>query len=309
VTSPREVTGGGHPPPVAAGGGGAGAGGADPPSRGVPRRRLSRRQRARLWRAVQYGVLVAVVAVAALVADWDRIIKAFFDLEVMASQFPAIIVVALRNTVIYAGLGFTFGLVLGMVLALMRLSPVGPYRWIATAYIEFFRGIPGLLVFVALGFGVPVAFDVRFDIYTTVMLALGLMGAAFMAETIRAGVQAVPRGQIEAARSLGMTPGATMIAVVLPQALRIILPPLTNELILLTKDSSLVYLLGLAADQYELAKYGRSALTEYRSLSPIVVAGLCYLAVTLPLSRVSRLLETRYSGARTDRRRTGTTRG
>jgi polar amino acid transport system permease protein len=251
---------------------------------------------------VQYGVLVAVVAVAARVADWDRIAKAFFDRDVLVSQFPGIVVIAMRNTVIYAGLGFGFGLVLGIVLALMQLSSVGPYRWIATAYVEFFRGIPGLLVFVALGFGVPVAFDVRFDIYTTVMLALGLMGAAFMSETIRAGVQAVPRGQVEAARSLGMTPAATLTAVVLPQALRIVLPPLTNELILLTKDSSLVYLLGLAGDQYELAKYGRSALTEYRSLTPIVAAGLCYLAVTLPLSRLSRLLERRYGGGRVRRR-------
>ena len=94
-----------------------------------------------------------------------------------------------------------------------------------------------------------------------------------------------------------------MRRIVLPQAFRIILPPLTNELILLTKDSSLVYLLGLSADQYELAKYGRSSLTEYRSLSPIVVAGLCYLAITLPLSQLSRLLERRLSGVGGSHRR------
>jgi polar amino acid transport system permease protein len=279
-------------------GSGTATGGPTPPRR----RRLTRRQRAVWSRRVQYGVLVVVVAVAALVADWGRIGRAFFDVGVMASQFPAIITVALRNTIIYATLGFAFGLVLGSVLALMRLSSVGPYRWFATAYIEFFRGIPGLLVFVALGFGVPTAFEVRLDTYTTAMLALGLTGAAYMAETIRAGVQAVPRGQVEAARSLGMTPLGTLRTVVFPQAFRIVLPPLTNELILLTKDSSLVYLLGLSADQYELAKYGRSALTEYRSLSPIVVAGLCYLALTLPLSILSRMLEDRLGGGRPQRR-------
>jgi polar amino acid transport system permease protein len=259
---------------------------------------LTRRQRARWSRRLQYGVLVAAVVIAALVADWGRIGSAFFDLSVMAGQFPSIVTIALRNTIVYASLGFAFGLVLGSVLALMKLSSIGPYRWIATVYIEVFRGIPGLLVFVALGFGVPTAFDVRMGIHTTVMLALGLMGAAFMAETIRAGVQSVPPGQVEAARSLGMTPLATLRTVVFPQALRIVLPPLTNELILLTKDSSLVYLLGLAADQYELAKYGRSALTEYRSLSPVVVAGLCYLAITVPLSQLSRLLEERLGGGR-----------
>jgi polar amino acid transport system permease protein len=102
-----------------------------------------------------------------------------------------------------------------------------------------------------------------------------------------------------------MTPLATLRTVVFPQALRIVLPPLTNELILLTKDSSLVYLLGLATEHYELAKYGRSALTEYRSLSPLVVAGLCYMAITVPLSQLSRLLEERLGGGRPRRRSQG----
>ncbi|GAA2816228.1 amino acid ABC transporter permease [Saccharopolyspora taberi] len=255
---------------------------------------LGRRQRARLNRGIQYAVLVVAIAVAAVLADWGSIARAFFNFDVAVAQFPGVITTALVNTVVYTLLGFAFGLALGIVLALMRLSPVGPYRWIATAYIELFRGLPALLVFIALGYGVPIAFQLRFDIYSTVMLALGLVGAAYMAETIRAGVQAVPKGQIEAARSLGMSPTRTMITVVMPQAFRIILPPLTNELILLTKDSSLVYLLGLASGEYELAKFGRNALNEFASLTPLLVAGLCYLIITIPLSRVSNLLERRY---------------
>ena len=103
-------------------------------------------------------------------------------------------------------------------------------------------------MFIALGFGVPLAFEVALDMNITVMLSLGLVGAAYMAETIRAGIQAVPKGQTEAARSLGMSHGRAMLSIVIPQAFRIVLPPLTNELILLTKDSSLVYLLGLSLD-------------------------------------------------------------
>ncbi|GAA3353666.1 hypothetical protein GCM10017744_008030 [Streptomyces antimycoticus] len=118
------------------------------------------------------------------------------------SLFPDIITTALVNTVVYTLLGFGFGLVLGVVLALMRLSQVPPYRWLAVAYIEFFRGVPALLVFIALGFGVPLAFQVALDRHVTVMLALGLVGAAYIAETMRAGIQAVPKGQMEAARSL-----------------------------------------------------------------------------------------------------------
>ena len=259
---------------------------------------LSRRQRAQLFRGVQYGVLAVAIAAGALLADWGQITRAFFNLDVAAAQFPDIITIALLNTVVYTALGFSLGLVVGVLLALMKLSSVGPYRWIATAYIEFFRGVPAILVFIALGFGVPIAFQLRFDIYSTAMLALGLVGAAYMAETIRAGVQAVPRGQIEAARSLGMTPARTMMTVVMPQAFRIILPPLTNELILLTKDSSLIYLLGLAGNQYELAKYGRAALNQYQSLTPVLIAGLCYLIITIPLSRLSGLLERKYGGGR-----------
>ncbi|WP_330175605.1 amino acid ABC transporter permease [Streptomyces sp. NBC_01498] len=259
---------------------------------------MTRRQRTRAIRGVQYAVLAAVLLFVALAADWGEIQRAFFDVEVAKAQFPDIITTALVNTVVYTLLGFGFGLTLGLLLALMRLSQVPPYRWLAVVYIEFFRGVPALLVFIALGFGVPLAFQVALNQYVTVMLALGLVGAAYMAETIRAGILAVPKGQTEAARSLGMSQGRAMISIVIPQALRIVLPPLTNELILLTKDSSLVYLLGLSLSQYELAKFGRDALNQNRSLTPILIAGLCYLVITLPLGHLVRRLEARTARAR-----------
>ncbi|MEV5596443.1 amino acid ABC transporter permease [Streptomyces sp. NPDC052496] len=259
---------------------------------------LSRRRRARLFRGVQYAVLAAAVLVLALVADWGTLRHAFFDVAVAKALFPEIITTALVNTVQYTLLGFGFGLGLGLVLALMRLSQVPPYRWLAVVYIEFFRGVPALLVFIALGFGVPLAFEVALDMNITVMLSLGLVGAAYMAETIRAGIQAVPKGQTEAARSLGMSPGRAMRSIVIPQAFRIVLPPLTNELILLTKDSSLVYLLGLSLGQFELANFGRDALNEHKSLTPILIAGLLYLVITLPLGQLVRRLEARTAKAR-----------
>ncbi len=259
---------------------------------------MSRRNRTRALRTAQYGMLLSVVLALALAADWGELRRAFFDVEVAKKQFPDVVTTALVNTVVYTVLGFTFGLVLGLLLALMRLSQVPPYRWLAVAYIEFFRGVPALLVFIALGFGVPLAFQVSINQYVTVMLALGLVGAAYMAETIRAGIQAVPRGQTEAARSLGMSPLWAMVSIVIPQAFRIVLPPLANELILLTKDSSLVYLLGLSMDQYELAKFGRDALNQHRSLTPILIAGLFYLAITLPLGHLVRRLEARTAKAR-----------
>jgi polar amino acid transport system permease protein len=266
----------------------------------APRRRSKRRQRARLIRFAQYAVLVAIVVVFALAADWGRIQEAFFDPQVIKELFPEILTTALKNTVIYTVCAFTFGLVLGLVLALMRLSSVMAYRAIATVYVEFFRGVPALLVLIAFGYGIPIALnkEVPGGIVGTITVALGLVAAAYMAETMRAGIQAVPRGQMEAARSLGMSHAQAMVSIVIPQAFRIILPPLTNELILLTKDSSLVYLLGVTLPTRELAKFGRDSLNQYVSMTPILIAGLCYLIITVPLGYLVRRLEAKQAAAR-----------
>ena len=126
------------------------------------------------------------------------------------------------------------------------------------------------------------------------MVALGMVSAACIAETLRAGLQAVPRGQMEAARSLGMPTWRAMVTIVIPQAFRIVLPPLTNEVILLTKDSSLVYVLGLAAHEYELTKFGRDGISALDAgMTPILVAGLFYLVITVPLSLLARRFEAR----------------
>lgn len=259
----------------------------------------TRRQRARAWRGVQYAIALAVVLLIGFTADWNRIARSFFDLEVAASLFPTVLVVALRNTVVFTALGFALALAFGLVLALMRLSSVRVYRWVAGAYIEFFRGLPALLVVVAIGFGIPLAFETRLDRTVSIALALGIVGSAYISETIRAGIQSVPAGQVEAARSLGMSPARTMVFIVIPQAFRIVLPPLTNELIALTKDSSLAFLLGTTLDQYELAQFGRAALNQVRSLTPLLVVGLCYLIITIPLSYLARRLERRFGSAGT----------
>ena len=207
-----------------------------------------------------------------------------------------IIHVGLKNTLIYTALAFVFGLGLGLVIAMMKLSSIGPYRWFANAYVELFRGLPALVVLFMVAYGIPNAFPgFQFpgDIYGKVMVGLGLTAAAYMAETIRAGIQAVPKGQVEAARSLGMPAGVASRKIVLPQAFRIVIPPLTNELILLVKDSSLAYILGLSATGYELTKYGRDLSSTNANLTPLVIAGLCYLVITLPLTFLVQRLEAR----------------
>lgn len=261
---------------------------------------MSPRKRAQVSRGVQYAVLVVIFAALLAVADWELIGSQFLDTEILGGLFPEIITTALKNTILFTACAFAFGLVFGLLLAMMRLSPVGPYRWIATGIIEFFRGVPALVVFIAFQFGLPVAFGLLLPggILGTVTIALGLVGAAYMAETIRAGIQAVPKGQMEAARSLGMSHNRAMISIVVPQAFRIILPPLTNELILLTKDSSLVYLLGVTAATTELTKFGRDQLNETANMTPLVGVAVCYLVITVPLSIVVRRMESRAEKAR-----------
>jgi polar amino acid transport system permease protein len=241
-------------------------------------------------------VAVLAVLAVAVTADWGRVADAFLRLDVARGMFPTAVTVALRNTIVYTLLAFTFGLVVGLVLALMRRSTILPYRWFAIGYIELFRGLPALLVLFAVGYGIPLAFpdrEIPGGVYGSVTVGLGLTAAAYMAETIRAGIQAVPRGQYEAARSLGMPHWRAMLSIVLPQAFRIVIPPLTNEVILLTKDTSLAYVLGVTATTIELTKFAGDTLNSRVNPTPLVVAGLLYLSITLPLSQVVRWLEAR----------------
>ncbi|MEU7055498.1 amino acid ABC transporter permease [Streptomyces sp. NPDC046197] len=262
-----------------------------------PRKKgLTRRQKRRLSRGIQYAVFVAAVAALGAGADWGRLQNQFAQVDIARQMFPDVITLALKNTVLYTLSGFLFGLVLGMVVALMRLSSVGPYRWLAGVYIEIFRGLPALLIFIFVGVAVPLAFpgtEIIGGTYGKVALALGLVSAAYMAETIRAGIQAVPKGQMEAARSLGFSPARAMISIIVPQAFRIILPPLTNELVLLFKDSSLVLFLGVTLQERELSKFGNDLASETANSTPILVAGLCYLLVTIPLGFVVRRMESK----------------
>lgn len=265
------------------------------------RPRMSPRRWRRISRGVQYAVFVVAVVVVGALADWQQLQEQFLDLSVAQRLFPELITVALLNTVVYTLTGFGVGLVLGLVVALMRLSSVAPYRWLAMAYIEFFRGLPALLIFIFVGVGVPLAFPgIVFpgQTYGQVACALGLVSAAYMAETIRAGIQAVPRGQLEAARTLGMSHATAMRSIVIPQAFRIIVPPLTNEMVLLFKDSSLVLFLGVTLQQRELTKFGRDLASTTANTTPIFVAGLCYLLVTVPLGYLVRRLEARHAQAR-----------
>jgi polar amino acid transport system permease protein len=256
---------------------------------------MRRTTRQRFIRSVLYGVFLAAVGLLIQAADWGAVRSAFFDPKLLGDAFPEVITVAAKNTVTYTLIAFTGGFMLGLALALMKLSPIAPYRWAATIYIEFFRGLPAILVIFTFAFAVPIAFDWRppGGSAGAGLLALIVVSAAYIAETMRAGIQAVPRGQLEAAHSLGMSAPHTMLSVVLPQAFRIIVPPLTNELVILIKDTSLLFIAGMAIQDQELTTFARDSVSTVGNSTPLTVAALMYLAVTLPLTRLVSYLERR----------------
>ncbi len=215
-------------------------------------------------------------------------------------MLPDVLTVAAKNTIVYTALAFALGLVLALVLALMKRSAVRPYRWLATTYIELFRGLPALVTLSLVAFGLPIALGVRIPGGTLGKgtIGLGIVAAAYMAETIRAGIEAVPRGQMEAARSLGMSRGSAMQSIILPQAFRIIIPPLTNELVILIKDTSLYFVLGTTIVSKELTKFGNDFMSDTFNGTPLIVIALVYLIITLPLTRFVAQLEKRAARAR-----------
>lgn len=261
---------------------------------------MKRRTRQRLYRVVMYAIFIAVVVWAVLATDWVKLTTVFFNVEVAIKLFPEVILIALRNTVLFTLIAFVGGTLLGVLFAVMKLSTIGPYRWFATAWIELFRGMPAILTLFIIAFGLPIGLGFRMPGGTIVsgLLGLILVSSAYIAEVIRAGIQAVPKGQTEASRSLGMSPLKTMFWVILPQGFRIIIPPMTNEFVLLLKDTSLLFVIGMTLTTKELTTFARDAQSMHANSTPLIMAALLYLVVTIPLTRAVAWLERRMARER-----------
>jgi len=188
--------------------------------------------------------------------------------------------------------GIIIGSILGLAIGLGKMSPSKilklPFVW----YINFFRGTPLFVQILLIHFGVmPLILDTPQPIISAIV-ALSLNSAAYIAEIFRAGIQSIDRGQMEAARSLGMTKVQSMIYIILPQALKRMIPPFGNEFIVLIKDSSLVSIIAAP----ELMYWGRAAQGQYfRVWEPYITVAILYLVLTLTLDKLLQYIEKRYS--------------
>jgi polar amino acid transport system permease protein len=225
----------------------------------------------------------------------ERLTRLLFNPEVMLELAPTLLREGLRNTVLISFSAMALGVVAGIFLALMRISRRRWLRIPAQIYIDIFRGLPAILTIFLIGAGLPIAGFRPFGRNMTMaaIVALGFIATAYIAEIFRSGIQGVDKGQMEAARSTGMGYLQAMWLIVIPQGIRRVLPPLTNEFIALIKDSSLVFILGFSIGGRELFRIGQSDAQATGNASALVAAGLFYLIITVPLTYLVNWMDTR----------------
>ena len=228
-------------------------------------------------------------------STFEQLAASFLDWDLYKQAIPDLFKTGLPNTLILTVAASIIGLILGMALAVAGISKSRWLRWPARIYTDIFRGLPEVVIILLIGLGVgPVVGQLTGNNpYPLGIAALGLMAAAYIGEIFRSGIQSVDPGQLEASRALGFSYPTSMRLVVIPQGVRRVLPALMNQFISLLKASSLVYFLGLIANQRELFQVGRDLNAQTGNLSPLVAAGLFYLALTIPLTHLVNFIDAR----------------
>ena len=222
----------------------------------------------------------------------DRFLASFFNAEV-AARYVAPMIDGMLLTI---GLGLCViatGLVLGLALAVLRIQHVKLINGFIIAFADIFRALPPLVVIILLFFAFPYI-ELSMSAFTATWLALSLVLAAFTEEIFWAGMLAIPKGQWEAARSTGMGSWGTLVHVILPQAVRMTVPPLTNRTIAITKGTAL----GSVVALHEVLNVSSSASSEAGNATPLVMGAVAYLILFIPFVVLGRWVETRFAWKR-----------
>ena len=226
---------------------------------------------------------------------------AFFEtMQKIIVRYSSFFTEGIVNTLIIAAFSVLLGTLLGTVMATMRMGRIAPLRWLAVAYIEFIRGTPLMVQLMFIFYGLPmigikipdISWIPNFSRFAAGIVAMSMNSCAYVAEIIRSGIQAVDIGQTEAARSVGFSSGEAMRLVVLPQAVKNILPALGNEFVTVIKESSIVSVIGIADLMF---RTNDIIALSYMSLECLAVAAVLYFIMTFISSRLISLAERRMS--------------
>lgn len=215
------------------------------------------------------------------------LIDTFFNWDVLVRSFP-ILLRGLGNTILLGCASIVLGSLLGLLVCLVRLYAPRPVALAAVGYIDILRALPILVLLILIYYALPFV-GIRLSSFASATIALSMVLSAFTAEVIRAGVEAVPKGQFEASAALGLPFWLTMRKVVLPQALRVIVPPLTSNCVSIYKDTALASVVAMP----DLLKQATDAQALMANPTPLVGAALIYLAFLWPLVRLVGHLEER----------------
>jgi len=215
------------------------------------------------------------------------IFDTFLNWKVFVETLP-LLLMGLWVTVGLGVAAVVLGAIGGLLLALLRLYAPGPLRWIAVAYINVFRAIPLLVLLIVIYYALPFV-GLRLTSFTSATMALSLVSAAYSAEILRAGIEGLPRGQSEAARAVGLSPLRQMTDVILPQAVKLVIPPLTSNAINVMKDTSLASVVAMP----DLLKQATQAQALAANPTPLIGAALIYLVLLLPFVNLVGVAESR----------------
>jgi glutamine transport system permease protein len=238
------------------------------------------------------GALLAAVILYFRSADPALFSKNFLNFADLEGSLGAFVRGA-GNTLLLAFAGELGGILIGLFLGVLTLSRYRSVRAPARMYINFFRGTPLIWQLSAGYFVLLLGFEIRWSPFVVAILVFALNTGAYAAEVFRAGIQSIERGQMEAARSLGMSYIQAMRYAIVPQAVRRVIPPLMNEFVILIKDTALVAVLGLAASEYEIFTTAREGQSATFNATFFTAAAIAYLVITLPLIRLVNAAEKR----------------
>ncbi|MER8802859.1 amino acid ABC transporter permease [Mesorhizobium sp. M0998] len=221
------------------------------------------------------------------------LLDTFFNADVMVSSLPALLR-GFLNTLLLGIMSIGIGIPVGLAISLVRLYASKPLRLLAVGYIDIFRAMPVLVVLILIYYALPFL-GIRLSSWTSAVMAFAIIMAAYSAEVFRSGIESIPRGQFEAAQALGLPFLLTLRKVVLPQAIRVVIPPMTSNCVSMFKDTSLASTVALP----ELLKEATNAQSLYANPSPLIGAALVYLIFLWPMVRLVSLLERRFQTEKT----------